>query len=246
VKKLMKKVKIKSTYIVTVLLIISFPECLKAQRNLVPNLPKYDTHTMHFGFLLGLNVTDFTIKRKGDFLQNDTVYTVESTKQTGFNLGIVSNLRLAENFDLRFIPDLSFAQRNLDYFLIRKGVLPEKVTKKVESTFLEFPLELKFKSNRIMNYRIYVLAGGKYGIDMVSQAKVENKDKEFVKLKRNDYGYTIGAGIDCYMELFKLSIELKMYQGLNNLLVKDANPSVYTQSLDKLNSKIFLINFTFE
>ena len=227
------------------LLILSLPMAGMAQRDVVPNLPKYDKEKkIHFGFILGLNVTDFYIKRKGIFNNSDSLYSVESAKQAGFNLGIVSDLHLGDNFDLRFIPDLSFAQRNLNYVIYVNGVKYKTVIKKVESTFLEFPLELKFKSKRINNYRIFVLGGGKYSIDMVSQAKVRNKDKEYVKLRKNDFGYTIGAGMDFYMELFKFSIELKMYNGLNNLLVKD--PSIYSRTLDKLNSKIFLINFTFE
>ena len=88
------------------------------------------------------------------------------------------------------------------------------------------------------------MAGGRYSIDMVSQAKVRNKDKEYVKLSKNDYGYTIGAGMEFFMELFNFGIELKMYNGLSNLLVKD--PSIYSRTIDKLNSKIFLISFTFE
>jgi hypothetical protein len=214
-----------------------------SQQSKVPNLPKYDKQWIHFGFLLGLNVTDFRIQRSGEFNSSDSLYSVESAKQTGFNLGIVSNLHMGDHFDLRFLPELSFAQRNLTYAIFVNGI-QNKITKKVESTFLNFPLELKFKSERVNNYRLYVVAGGKYGIDMVSQAKVKNKDKEYVKLKRNDYGYTIGAGIDCYMELFKFSVELKMYQGLNNMLVKD--PSIYAKTLDGLYSKIFMINFTFE
>lgn len=227
-----------------ILLILLFPALLYAQSSRVPNLPKYDKTKLHFGFLLGLNVTDFTIKRKGNFNFSDSLYSVESAKQSGFNLGIVSNLRIGNNFDLRFIPDLSFATRNLEYYIFVNGVRVNKVVKKVESTFLEFPLEIKFKSNRIHNYRIYVVGGGKYVIDMVSQAKVKNKDKEYVKLKRNDYGYTIGAGIDCYMERFKMAFEIKMYHGLSNLLVPDQ--SIYSRTLDKLNSKIFMINVTFE
>jgi len=226
------------------LLMLLVPFSLEAQQSKVQNLPKYDKQKIHFGFLLGINVTDFYIDRDGSFNGDDSLYTVESAKQSGFNLGIVSNLRLGNHFDLRFCPDLSFAQRDLEYALYANGVPVEKVTKKVESSFLEFPLELKFKSERVNNYRIFALAGMKYSIDMVSQAKVKNKDKQYVKLNRNDYGYTIGAGIDCYMELFKFAVELKMYQGLNNLLVQDA--SIYARTLDALRSKIFLISFTFE
>ena len=214
-----------------------------AQRKKVQNLPKYDKQRIHFGFLLGINSTDFTIKRVPAFNMLDSLYVVESDAQAGFNLGIIANLRLGEHFDLRFVPDLAFSQRNLYYTFNNQG---NKVTvvKQIESTFLEFPLDLKFKSVRVNNYRVYVLAGIKYNIDMVSQAKVENKDKDFVKLSRNDYGYEIGAGFDFYLERFKFSPEIKMFTGVKNLLVED--PKIYSTSLQALRSKIFMVSFTFE
>jgi hypothetical protein len=91
---------------------------------------------------------------------------------------------------------------------------------------------------------MYVLAGVRYNIDMVSQAKVQNKEKDFVKLKRNDYGYQYGIGIDFYMERFKLGTELKMYHGFRNLLVDD--PAIFSSSIDALRSRIFQLSFTFE
>jgi len=214
-----------------------------AQRKKVQNLPKYDKQRIHFGFLLGINNTDFVIRRADNFNKIDTLYTVESTSQTGFNLGIIANLHLAENFDLRFVPDLAFSQRNLEYTFYPDGIKTTTI-KQIESTLLEFPLELKFKSNRVNNYRVYVIAGAKYSIDMVSQAKVESADKEFVKLKKNDYGYQVGFGFDFYLERFKFSPEIKMYNGLRNLLVDD--PKVFSTSIESLKSKIFLISFTFE
>ncbi|MBK9424728.1 MAG: PorT family protein [Bacteroidetes bacterium] len=224
-------------------LLISIPLPSLSQERKVENLPKYDKQKIHFGFLLGINTTDFTIRRIGNFNSLDSLYIVESAPQTGFNLGIIGNLRLGEHFDLRFVPDLAFSQRNLDYTFYENGKLVV-TTKEIESSFLEFPLELKFKSRRINNYRGYVIAGIKYSIDMVSQAKVENVDKDFVKLKRKDYGYSIGMGFDFYLERFKFAPEIKMYHGLNNLLVDD--PKIFSSSLSSLKSKIFLVSFTFE
>lgn len=225
-------------------LLFLFFENAAAQRNTVESLPKYDKQVIHFGFMLGLNKTDFVVKRIGEFNHLDSLYVVEVVPTSGFNLGIVSNLRLAENFDLRFVPDLAFSERDLVYTFYVNNSLQSITTKKIESTFLEFPLELKFKSNRVGNYRVYFLTGVKYSIDMVSQAKVQSKDKDFVRLRKNDYGYTIGAGFDFYMQLFKLSIEAKMYHGFQNLLVTDSK--IFSSSLNSLRSKIFLISLTFE
>ncbi len=215
-----------------------------AQRQKVKNLPKYDKQKVHFGFLLGINTSGFRVDRVGNFNQLDSLYVADADKQAGFNLGIVANLRISENFDLRFVPDLAFTQRNIDYTFYDAGTMVGVTTKEIESTYLQFPLLVKFKSNRINNYRAYVIAGFKYGIDMVSQAKVENKDKEFVKLSKQDYGYEIGFGFDFYLERFKFSPEIKMYNGIKNLLVDD--PKIFSSSLESLRSKTFMISLLFE
>jgi Outer membrane protein beta-barrel domain len=239
----------KVTSFVTLLLttsvfILLFGNQSFAQHQKVKNIPKYDKQTFHFGFLLGINTSTFKVTRVSDFNMLDSIYTVEADPQAGFNLGIIANLRLAENFDLRFVPNLSFTQRNIDYTFYENGAKLGTTNKEIESTYLEFPVMVKFKSNRINNYRAYVIAGFKYSIDMVSQAKVENKDKEFVKLSRQDYGYEIGLGFDFYLERFKFSPQIKMYNGINNLLVDD--PKVFSSSLESLKAKTFLISFLFE
>ncbi|MBL7925228.1 MAG: PorT family protein [Bacteroidia bacterium] len=213
------------------------------QRIKVKNLEKYDKQWIHFGFLLGFNTTDFRVTHADDFYKSDSVLVLEADGKAGFNLGIIANLHINNNLDLRFVPDLAFSQRDLVYKMTTKIANSDVVIKKVESTFLEFPLELKFKSNRVNNYRFYVTGGFRYMIDLVSQAKVENQE-ELVKLERNDFGYSIGLGMDLYLPLFKFAPEIKMFQGIPNVLTKD--PAVYSTSISALKSRIFTFSLTFE
>lgn len=226
-----------------ILICLFFTFSASAQRIKVKNQEKYDRQRLHFGFLLGVNNTDFKVVRSDDFYKKDSAVVVTPKGQPGFNLGIISNLRIGNNFDLRFVPDLAFSERNLIYDMRYPGGKTGTVIKKIESTFLEFPLDLKFKSNRVNNYRIYVTGGVKYMIDMVSQATVENNE-ELVKLKKYDYGYSIGFGVDFYMPLFKFAPEIKMFQGVPDILVHD--PAVYSSSLRSLKSRIFSFSLTFE
>jgi hypothetical protein len=236
----MKKVAL---YFLIFLLITASFETVNAQRIIVKNQEKYDKQWIHFGFLLGTNKTNFKVSRAENLLQNDSVLFLSADGQTGFDLGIISNLRITENFDLRFTPMLAFSQRNMNYNMTLKVAGSDLVTKKIESTFIQFPLLLKFKSNRVNNYRFYVLGGAKYMVDLVSQAAVEN-DEQLVKLKKYDYGYEIGFGMDLYLPLFKFAPEIKMYQGIPNILANDN--AVYTTSLSGLKSRIWSISFTFE
>lgn len=214
-----------------------------AQTRKVQNIPRYDHQRVHFGFALGFVSPDFRVTLDPDFKNMDSVYSVLSEPQLGFLLGIISNLRINEFFDLRFVPILTFAQRNLTYSLNYSGAHSTPITKKIESTFIEFPLLLKYKSERINNYRFYVVGGGKYMMDLVSQAKVES-DKEPVRLRPYDFGYEIGCGFDFYLTYFKMAMEIKMYQGVNNVLAQDN--FIYSRSLEKLNSQIFYFSFLFE
>lgn len=229
-------------FLILIFITASF-ESVNAQRIIVKNQEKYDKQWIHFGFLLGTNKTNFKVSRAENLLQNDSVLFLSADGQTGFDLGIISNLRIAENFDLRFTPMLAFSQRNMNYNMTLNVAGSNLVTKKIESTFIQFPLLLKFKSNRVNNYRFYVLGGAKYMIDLVSQAAVEN-DEQLVKLKKYDYGYEIGFGMDLYLPLFKFAPEIKMYQGIPNILANDN--AVYTTSLGGLKTRIWSISFTFE
>ncbi|MFM2136264.1 MAG: hypothetical protein RL021_1664 [Bacteroidota bacterium] len=209
------------------------------------NLPKYDKQKIHFGFVLGFNSARFNMEPAGNLKYQDSIYSVMPRAQGGLNLGILSNLHLGNHFDLRFIPALSFVQRALDYGYYdpttSRGAL---LIKTVESTYLEFPVDLKYKSKRIDNYRIYVLAGARYSIDMISQAKVKEKDPDIIKLFRKDYGYEVGLGADFYLPYFKFSPEIKMFNGFPNLLVREN--TTYANALDVLRSKILYISFFFE
>lgn len=224
------------------LAIFIFINPAQAQRRKVQNNSKYDLRTLHFGFTLAINSTDFRIKHIGDFAQLDSLYVLESIPAKGFNLGPLADLRLGQYFNLRFLPALSFAQRDL-YYTFKSGSVSKRT---VESTFIDFPLDLKYKSARINNYRMYVLGGFKYSLDIASQADVEDevKGKESVKIKKNDYGYEFGFGIDFYLEYFKFSTEVKMYNGLTNVLVQDN--TAFSSPIDKLYSRVFLISFNFE
>jgi len=238
-------IRIRNIFCVFILMLLMASSAY-AQRRQVMNLPKYDRTRIHFGFVLGLNISKFRVNPVEDLRIIDTVYSIVPKATSGLNLGIVSNVKLGEHWDFRFIPALAFTQRNLEYAMVYtdSNFSEETIVKQVESTYLEFPFLFKFKSSRIDNYRVYVLAGWKFGIDMVSQAKVLAKDKEIVKLNKHDNGYEIGVGFDFYMTYFKFSPELKMYNGVKNILVQDGRR--FSSPLNGLYSKTFVISFLFE
>ena len=208
------------------------------------NLARYDYKKIHFGFTLGINELNFNLEKKANTITNDTLKTIHTKSQKGFNLGIVSNLRLGKYTDLRFVPALIFGERHLNYGFMDSLNANENKIKKIESTMLDFPIYIKYKSERYNNFRAYVIGGLKYSMDIASQDKIDDEGQEIVKLKKNDLMGEIGFGIDYYLEYFKFSPQIKISYGLLNLLTKDK--SVYTQSINRLTTNGWMLSFTFE
>jgi len=249
------------------LILISFTGKAFSQSRQVPNKPEYDEDPYHFGFLLGINDMFFTIKtfpgfQEKAYFNNDTeqsipdqlsdsayLFSMEAAPTFGFVIGIVSNLRLGKYFDLRFTPSLTFGQRDLDYTLKNyyRSPQPEMlyVTKNIQSTFVEFPLWIKYKGKRIHNVRPYVMAGGKYAVDLASNAKKKKDNANaYVFINRRDIYALGGFGFDFYTPYFKFGTEISMSYGLFDILKRDN--TIYTDAVDRMTSRVFQISFTFE
>lgn len=213
----------------------------------VPNLLKYDNKPFHFGFMIGYNQFDFSIASKPNLAEYDSLMVVNTRALSGFNLGIVTNVRLGKYFDLRFIPGLAFGDRIVNY-TVMYSTGNELVTKKhAESVYMDLPLLIKFKSSRMLNnVRTYVIAGADYSLDLISAAKKQSSNPRdiILKLYPNDFQGQVGIGFDFYCTYFKFSTELKMSFGFPNLLKAEDN--MYASSVTSLKSKILQISFLFE
>lgn len=231
------------TAVLYILLLI--PASAWSQDQGIENLPRFDMRTIHFGFTLGFNSMDFNLQRPADLNPADSVLSVVQEPQYGFQIAIVSDLRVSDNFNIRFVPGLSFGDRRVNYSVYHAAAdTVISIRKTAESTFLDFPLLFKYKTDRINNFRAYVLFGGKYSIDLASQSKKRQEDEASLKLLPNDYSLDLGTGVEFYLEYFKFGIELRMSYGIPNML-KNEN-TIYTNSIESLRSKIFWLSFTFE
>ena len=228
--------------LIFLLLISSFSSF--GQRHKKPqNLPRYDFKKIHFGFTLGINSLNFNINKNKNFLENDTLLSTLSQDQKGFNLGIVSNLRLGRYTDLRFIPTLVFGERIINYQFNETSNLNLN-DKRIESTLIDFPISLKYKSERYNNFRTYVMCGIKYSLDIASQSEIDDEGQELVKLNNHDLMLEGGFGIDFYLQYFKFSPQIKISHGIINILSKDN--TLYTQTLNNLKTSSWMLSFTFE
>jgi hypothetical protein len=203
---------------------------------------EHDAKPYYFGITLAANQSYFKLEHSPAFLATDSIMVAEPLKTMGFNLGLLANARLTEHFDLRFNPQLVFASKNLYY----RDTYPKPADteKKIESILLSFPLQIKFKSDRIGNMRVYTIGGLKYDYDLSSNARLRRAD-DLVKIKKSDYGYELGAGFEFYFESFIFSPEFKISNGLGNVLVKDPNLR-YSNVIDKLQSRMIVFSIHLE
>lgn len=216
------------------LMLLAHP--VKAQLNYL----EYINKRLYFGITLGYHTSNFKIVHSEDFIYNDSINEIVSTRGPGFNLGIVSNLRLGKYFDLRFVPTLTFGDKKL-VFTENTGT---QVVKTIESIQLDFPLTFRFKSQPIKDMRFYVLAGMKYSIDLASNAEARKADDQ-IKIFRNDIAYEYGLGIQIFFPLFIFSPEIKFSNGIFNLHAKDEQ-LIYSNMIDKLLSRTIIVSLHFE
>ncbi|HEX7494497.1 MAG TPA: porin family protein [Bacteroidales bacterium] len=218
---------------------------LYGQKQKPKNESWYDDKPLHFGFSLGFNTMDFNITPSQQYYQTDSLYPEVSKLNPGINIQIITNLRVSDHLDVRFLPGVSFGQRVVRFYKNRVLVNEQQ---RLESSFLEFPLLLKYKGDRMNNVRPYVIGGLNYRYDLAGKKEFDDAKPIYLRIKRPDLYYELGAGLDFYLTYFKLSVELKMSNGLGNVLIKEAAPGhpQYYNAIEKIKSQIWVLAFHFE
>ena len=235
-----------------------------AQHQKINYLTTFDDKTLHFGFTLGINALDFAVVNynpignnpdfepqswpldKQQITDGSLVHADIAEFVPGFTVGIITSLRLSRDFNLRFLPGLSFGERKLTYNIDVWDIYNDKPFSyySTKSTFLDFPLLIKYKARRINNNRPYVIFGTALRQDISRTAQ-----EDLIALKKSGFYAELGAGWDHYFTFFRFSVEAKISLGLNNMLGPPPNETqrqYYSQSIKSLRSKIFTLSFHFE
>ncbi len=228
-----------------------FPFIGFAQLRQEVNQEDHDDKLVRFGITLGSNRSHFAFTHHPVFLNQvpvDSIAVIESVNSTGVSLAWLVNIRLGQHFDLRTYPvDLTFTERNFLYnlnFPDGPGGEAPVTEKKTQSISLSIPVQIKFSSDRINNFKVYVIGGGKVEYDLASNAGAR-KAEEQVKLKKFDYAVEVGMGFHFYFPMFVLTPEVKMGWGLGNLHSRDTNLK-YSSTIDQINSRSVFFSLTVE
>ncbi len=170
--------------------------------------------------------------------------SISSANSPGFAIGFITRYSLTDHLEARATPALIFADRSLSYAY---EVSSQDVIKQIQTTTVDFPLEFKLKSDRLQNFRAYVLGGVKYSVAIGSKKNNDVNMDPLDKMVKNVGGfgsYEAGLGCDIYFEFFKLSPEIKISNSMGNLLVPENHP--YSSPLSKLGLHTIMLSLYFE
>ncbi|TNE70307.1 MAG: PorT family protein [Bacteroidetes bacterium] len=222
---------------------------LFAQKERPMNYRRFDEKLIHFGFMLGGNSADFSLEQKLDAYNQYGLKSLTHKSSPGGQVGIVSTMKLGHPVvRLRFIPTISFQERVLNYVFVNpdptetEDYLNEE---RINSTNLDFPLMLQFRTLRLNNFAAYVLMGGQYTLDLQSQEQAsQDYIDPFIKIRKHDFQGQVGGGIELFAPYFKFGLELKYSYGFRNTFVQDG--TFIADPIQSLHNKVWWFSIIFE
>lgn len=231
---------------ITVALVVLLGFCHEGfsqqKRWVTKNNPNYDERKLSYGFLIGLHSTAYQIKYADSFVTPalDTVYSVEPGWSPGFSLGFIVNYRITDLLDFRITPKVAFYEHTLRYRYTDETPTEEKL---VETTMVELPVLLKYKSERRGNIRMYMIGGVKPGLEASGKKDMENISSN-IGITSMNLSLEAGFGFDLYYPLFKFSPELRFSRGIVNILENTTNQ--YGQPLERINTNTITLYLLFQ
>ena len=210
------------------------------------NRPNHDDWPYYFGMSISYNTSTLHPTKHPTFLQNDSVLSVEPGSSGGIALGLVGTLQLSRRFSLRANPQLIIGGAKYFTYSLKYPTRDENYIEKktLPSTIISFPFQVKFNSDRLNNFRTYLMAGVKYDMDLASNSQARNAE-DLVKLSRNDFGIEAGIGFNFFFRFVTFSPEIKISNGLSNIHSRDINLK-YSNVLDKLQSRMIVFSIILE
>lgn len=211
----------------------------------IKNQANIDKMKYSWGYFLGFNNYDF------NFDYNEDRKDIQVEKILGFNVGLVGNMRINDFLDLRLEPGLIITKRNLIYdesYFEGLDYNGSDLFREVRSTYIHFPLLLKFSTKRFNNIKPFIVGGFSAALNLSSNE--ENPDDNLAgqfRTKRGMLFYELGIGIDLYLFWFKFTPSVRGVFAINDEIIKDNDPnSPWTGNIHSMKTRGLFVNFTFQ
>lgn len=204
-----------------------------------------DNDLFSWGYYVGFNSYDFNF----DYVQNKE--DIQVKKSTGFNVGLIGNMRINKFLDLRLEPGLSITTRVLEYpesYFQGMEFTSSDLEREIKSTYIYVPLLLKFSTKRLNNFKPFIVGGLSTALNLSSnQDNPDDNSAGKFRTKKSMYFYELGFGIDFYLHNFKFTPSIRGVFALNDELVRDADPdSPWTSNIETMKTRGVFINLTFQ
>jgi hypothetical protein len=210
------------------------------------NRENHDNLPYYFGIYLAYNSTYLHPSKSQKFLDDDSVLTAEPGASGGVALGFLATLKLNNRWEFRLNPSLIIGGAKFFTYTLKNPRPPENLVEKktLPSSIFTFPAQFKFNSDRINNFRVYMMFDAYVSSDLMANAGNRNAE-DLLKLKKNDYGLETAIGFNFYLKFVTLSPELKFSYGLANLHARDPNLK-FSSVFDKLASRMITLSLNIE
>lgn len=233
-------------FIVGFLLVFQDASAQLFTKEKVPNnINNIDQKFLTWGYFLGFNQYDFK------FEYNENLEDILVDKSFGFHLGLIGDMRINDNMNLRLEPGVYFTTRNIMYdesYFNGTTFSDADLLREVKSTYVHIPLLLKVSTKRINNFKPFLVGGFSTALNLSSNEDNpdDNSSGEF-RMKKGTYFYEIGFGIDLYLLYFKFTPSIRGVFAINDEIIRDADPnSPWTGNVAKMQTRGIFINFTFQ
>jgi hypothetical protein len=244
---------IKTGYLIV--LLVAFCTCKSwAQHTIVPSWGGgADQNELSFGFTFQYIESDFKIVKDKNWrnsfpdpqnpksIVTPSLNAIRSFGTPGFGIGFITRYRLSDHLEIRTTPELIFADK-----VVRYEYTGQNIEKQVQTTSVDVPLSFKLKSDRIGDFRLYLLGGAK--VSAAINKRPDDRDVPLLdrqlRISRNYAAYEAGIGCDIYFEYFKLSPEIKLSNSFGNVLMKEQTP--FATPLSKLFLRTISFSLYFE
>lgn len=203
--------------------------------------PSYDDRKISYGFSIGLHTSSYQVKYSNKFVtpKYDTVHSVVPQFLPGFSLGFLVNYRITEFLDLRLMPKAGFYSHKLTYYFTNAPAQ----TQLVETTLVEMPLLLKYKSVRRGNVRMYMVGGITPAFEASGKNDIGNSTAG-LSIQKHNVSLDMGMGFDFYFPFFKFSQEIRFSRGISNML--GSQHTIYQDPISRLNTNTISVYFIFQ
>ncbi len=206
------------------------------------NFNSFKYKPVYYGIALGLNTSNFVVNHSDSFILNDSIGINNSLARPGLTFQGIFNLKLGQYFDFRVLAGFSLSERSLEYF--NPGEESPYFTERIEFVYADIPFLIRYKSDPYRDMRAFVIGGMKYSYDVNGFSRSRRAD-DFVTVTPHDFSLEIGGGIQFFFPYFILSPEIKVSQGIGNVL-RFNNTLNESGVIDSLRSRTFTLTFHFE